>query len=113
MTVRRRLQVVFAGILVLMLWVTVRASLDRSILDAGEVIADPWGLATLADAYCGFLTFYIWVAYRERTAVGRGVWFVLIMAFGNLAMALYVLLLLRRLPAEVGPREILLRDSPS
>ena len=105
----RRLQLLFTLILIGMIWVTVRASLDRSVFDAGEVIEDPWGLATLFDAYFGFITFYAWVAYREATALARGVWFVLIMALGNIAMAVYMLLLLRRLPADAAPSDILLR----
>ena len=105
----RRLQLLFTLILIGMIWVTVRASLDRSVFDAGEVIEDPWGLATLFDAYFGFITFYAWVAYREATALARGVWFVLIMALGNIAMAVYMLLLLRLLPSDAGPSDILLR----
>jgi hypothetical protein len=106
---KRRLQLLFGAILVAMIAVTVRASLDRSILDAGEVVEDPWGLATLFDAYCGFLTFYVWVAYREAGRLARGVWFVLIMTLGNIAMAAYVLRLLWRMPPDAGPRQILLR----
>jgi len=107
---KRRLQILFGAILVAMIAVTVRASLDRSILDAGEVVRDPWGLATLFDAYFGFLTFYVWVAYRESSGIARCGWFVLIMTLGNIAMAAYVLLLLRRLPVDAGVARILLRE---
>jgi Protein of unknown function (DUF1475) len=106
---KRRLQLLFGAILVAMIAVTVRASFDRSILDAGVVIEDPWGLATLFDAYAGFVTFYIWVAYRETSRIARCGWFVLIMTLGNIAMAAYVLLLLRRLPPDAGAARILLR----
>ena len=54
--------------------------------------------ATQADAYCGFLFFWLWVAWREQSTTKGALWFVLIMALGNLAMASYVLLQLRHIP---------------
>jgi hypothetical protein len=38
------------------------------------------------------LTFFCWVAWRERSLGVKVLWFVLIMAGGNIAMSLYVLL---------------------
>ena len=39
------------GVVAAMLWLTVRASLDRSVLLAArDLWNDPWGRATLADA---------------------------------------------------------------
>lgn len=108
---RQGLQILFLAILLVMIWVTGRALLDRSVFDAGEVIADPWGLATLVDAYCGFVTFFAWVAYRETTWPRRILWLVLILGLGNIAMSIYMLLLLRRLGPDAGPREILLRPT--
>ena len=97
-----------------MVAVTWRASLDRSVFTAfSEIARDPWGLATLADAYFGFLTFYCWVAYKETSWLARGLWFVAIMLFGNMAMALYVLVQLFRLPEGAGVAFLLLRRPPS
>lgn len=70
-----------------------------------------WTLATLIDAYYGFLTFYAWVFYKERSLAGRLGWFVGIMLLGNMAMAAYVLLQLQRLPAGRPAAEILLRSA--
>lgn len=82
-------------VLAIMLVVTTWASLDRNVLRAGEGLwPDPWFAATLADAYCGFLTFYVWVAYRETSMRARLIWFVLIMTLGNFAMSGYVLRIL-------------------
>jgi hypothetical protein len=104
------LKVLFAAIFFSMVGITVRASLDRSVIQAFfEIARDPWGLATLADAYFGFLTFYVWVAYKERGLVGRGAWLVLILLFGNLAMSAYVLLELFRLPPGAPVESLLLR----
>lgn len=75
-----------------MTWVTVRASLHQSILEAaGPLVRNPWGLATLFDAYFGFLTFYLWLAYKESRWWPRFYWLALILLLGNFAMAGYVL----------------------
>lgn len=97
---RTRIALLFAGILLVMTVVTVRASLVRPVWDNGELLDDPWFVATLADAYCGFLTFSVWVVWRERSTVARVVWFVAIMLLGNFAMAGYVLLQLARLEPQ-------------
>ncbi|REJ94142.1 MAG: DUF1475 domain-containing protein [Planctomycetota bacterium] len=107
---RTTLTVIFSLFFLIMLAFTVRASLDRSILDVGwAIVGDAWFQATLVDAYLGFFTFYVWVAYKERTWVGRIVWFVLIMALGNMAMATYVLIQLARLGSDGGVEQLLLR----
>jgi len=105
-----RLFILFSLILAGMLFVTVRASMVRSVFDNGYLITDPWGIATLADAYAGFTTFFAWVAYKERTLAARVLWFILIMAFGNLAMSIYVLAQLRRLGPEATAKDLLLRS---
>ena len=91
------LTALFGIILAGMLAVTGWASLRIPIWKAGPDIADPWSLATLADAYAGFLTFFVWVAYREARLSAKVAWFVLIMALGNIAMSIYVLRELRGL----------------
>lgn len=63
---------------------------------------DPWVIATLFDAYWAFITFYVWVAWKERSAGARVLWFVSIILLGNLAMAAYMLVQLFRVPAD-GP----------
>ncbi len=110
---RMLLFVLFASILVAMLGVTTYASLDCSILNvSSDLTSDPWFHATLADAYFGFLTFYVWVFYKERTALRRFVWFLLIMLLGNIAMACYVLWQLSRWRTGVKLDSILLRAYP-
>jgi hypothetical protein len=104
------LKVLFGSILAVMLYVTVTASLDRGVFAAGaELWPDPWFKATLADAYCGFLAFYAWVFYREPTWASRAAWFVGIMALGNIATAVYVLVRLFRLPAGATVEDLLRR----
>jgi hypothetical protein len=101
------LKLFFGAIFVWMVVMTVRTSLRVSLWDAMPgFAANPWAVATLWDAYFGFLTFYIWVLYKERGIAARVVWFVLIMALGNIAMSAYVFWQLQRLrddqPAEAA-----------
>jgi len=69
----------------------------------------PWFIATLFDAYFGFLWFWLWVAYKESSFLLRLVWLVLILALGNIAMASYVLIQLWRLPEGADIEDLLLR----
>ena len=104
------LKILFGAILVAMLAVTTVATLERGVFDAAaELWEDPWFRATLADAYFGFLAMYVWIAYKERTWGRRALWFVLLMALGNIAIAVYVLIQLYHLPPSAGMEELLLR----
>jgi hypothetical protein len=111
-TVRLFLFLLFSGILAGMIAVTVTASLERGIFVAGqELMQDAWFRATLCDAYFGFITFYVWVAYRERRIAGQIGWFVAIMLLGNIAMSIYVLLQLIRMAPDAPLESLLLRRS--
>jgi predicted permease len=96
------LKALFGAILVAMLVVTVAASLERNVWDAArDLWPDAWFRATLADAYFGFLTVYVWIAYRETSFAARALWLVLLLGLGNIAISAYVLIQLRRLrPGE-------------
>ena len=108
------LRIFFALVLATMLAVTTWASLRESILTIpAAVTGDPWFVATLADAYFGFLTFYVWVAYKERSTVARLAWLVAILVLGNIAMSAYALLQLGRAPAGAPLRDVLLRKEPA
>jgi hypothetical protein len=93
---RSFLLALFAGIFVLMASLTIWASLERSVFSVGYLFDERWFVATFCDAYCGFITFYVWVAYRESSLVARAGWFIGIMCLGNIAMAAYMLLQLWR-----------------
>ncbi len=104
------LRSIFLFVLLSMLAVTTVASLDRGIFEAGsELWRHLWFRATLADAYFGFLTVFIWIAYKETAWSRKIVWFVLLMLLGNIAIAAYLLIQLFRLPATARMEDLLLR----
>lgn len=84
----------------------------RDLLARPAAGSNPWFIATLADAYFGFLWFWLWVAYKEVRWTGRLVWLLLILCLGNMAMAAYALLSLWRLPKGSGVEDFLLRRRP-
>jgi len=94
---KRALQLWFLFVLLAMGAVTTWASFHENVVAAFlRLVADPWGLATLADAYFAFLAFWIWVAWKENNWVRSSLWLFAILLLGNLAMAIYVLIALSR-----------------
>lgn len=69
--------------------------------DAQRLLVNPWGLATLIDIYVGFALFSCWIVWRERHKGRAAVWVALVLATGNLASTLYVLLALRESSEDV------------
>ena len=103
------LKFLFATIFLWMTVLTIRTSLAVSLWSAWDSFAaNPWAVATLYDAYFGFITFWVWVAYKENTLLSRLLWLMLILGLGNIAMSLYVLIQLVRLKPD-QPVEALLR----
>jgi hypothetical protein len=103
MTAHHTLRLLFGTILIAMIAVTTWATLRQPVWEWGGLTQAPdngWTIATLCDAYFGFVTFYAWVAYKERRWLSRIAWLIAILLLGNMAMSTYVLLQLRRLPKE-------------
>ena len=111
---RRLLTLYFILVLAAMTWVSWYASTAPTITSlpqyaavAGKeglnvlhgfvtVCSEPWGLATMFDAYFGFLAFWLYVAWRERSLGARLGWLVALLVLGNFAIAAYALLCLRQ-----------------
>jgi hypothetical protein len=108
----RFLKVFFIVVLVSMLWVTSWASIECALWKTPRaVVTHPWFIATLFDTYWAFLTFYCWVFYKETSWLSRVVWLVGILLLGNIAMAVYALIKLFRLPPGATMEDLLLRRS--
>jgi hypothetical protein len=106
------LKILFCCIFIALVVYNSWAATQQSLLEWGGLTAGPdryWTIATFLDAYSGFLTFYVWVFYKEPRFWPRALWFVAIMALGNIAMSCYVLLQLFRLRPDQDVSAILLR----
>lgn len=105
------LKVFFTLVLAVMTWVTVRASLDRGVIEALHALTpDLWFQATLCDTYFAFLTIWLWMAYKEKTWAVRLAWFAAVMILGNFAIAAYCLIQLFRLKPGDPVENILRRN---
>ena len=104
------LRVLFRVVLVSMLAVTSWACGVVALWKIpAEVLGHPWMIATLFDAYWGFLTFYIWIVYKEPSWVARIGWLIGVLLLGNIAMAVYALIQLFKVPTSASIEEVLLR----
>jgi len=109
------LKILFSSILLCMVIYTSWASTQQAVYQWGGLTTGPdryWTLATLLDAYFGFITFYVWVYYKELRTLPKVLWFIAIMLLGNMAMAAYVLLQLLRLPSDSDTATILSTRNP-
>ncbi|WP_438480901.1 DUF1475 family protein [Oleiharenicola lentus] len=105
------LRILFISVLGSMLWVTSWASLQVSLFEIPrEVGAHPWFIATLFDAYWGFITFYVWLAYKEPSWPARMLWFLAVVLLGNIAMAIYLLIQLFRVSPDAKLETVVLRS---
>jgi hypothetical protein len=112
---KRALQILFGFILVSLTAYNVWVSTRQSVLDWGGLTTPPdnlWTIATLIDAYFGFVTFYVWVLWKETRAVPRTLWFLAIMGLGNIAMSAYVLRQLARFRGGDSFGDLLARRNP-
>lgn len=106
------LRIAFSVVLVTMLCVTSWASLIMPFWHTPQaIVSHPWFIATLFDTYFGFLTFWLWLAWRESGWVRRILWLIAILALGNIAMSSYMLWIAWRLPSGADMRRVLLRPS--
>lgn len=110
---KQSLIILFSIVLIAMLAVTTWASTFENVFAAiDRLIKEPWVVATLFDAYFGFLTFFVWVYFKESSVLKKWLWFIMIMAFGNIAMAIYVLLEVRRLKDNFTAQKFLTEIKP-
>jgi len=103
------LTLLFAVILIAMLAVTSWASSEVALWNTPrEVGTHPWMIACLFDAYFGFITFFCWVCVRERGLGIKAFMLVSVLLLGNIAMAIYTLVALRKLGNERSVEKLML-----
>jgi hypothetical protein len=108
------LRLLFGAVIASMLGVTGWAGSHQSLgaFAHSATFRDPWVIATLCDAYWAFITFFVWVAWKEQSFLARVLWFVAILLLGNMAMAAYMLVQLCGVPAAGPLGEVFTRRQP-
>ena len=103
------LRILFTCILISMLCVTSWASLHCPLFGVPRNVAThPWFIATLFDAYWGFVTFLVWVLYKETKCVSKLAWIFAVLSLGNVAMSVYCLTELFKIKTNQSLEVILL-----
>jgi hypothetical protein len=106
------LKLLFAGIFITMVAVTVSAAMQENILLIPAAVAgDPWFMATLFDAYFAFLVIYLWVCFREKSLWIKVVCFFAFALLGNIAISVYVLIALFKLETGAGAEALFARKT--
>lgn len=97
------------------LWVTyvvVDTSYQSNLFKEWDYLMGiPWMQATLWDFYANILVLLVWVYYKESNIVMKGLWTVLFITLGSIAVTGYVLLQLFKLKTGEGLEKILLKRS--
>jgi|SRR5580700_4728609 hypothetical protein len=83
---------------IMMVWETPRS-----------VVLHPWIIATWFDVSFAFLTFWVWLCWRERSWLASLIWLVAIFGTGNIAISGYIAWVTWRLPSSASMRDVLLR----
>jgi hypothetical protein len=113
MTAISALRLLFWLILAAMLAAIGRASALCPLFEIPrEVLRHPWFVTTLIDAYLAFFVVYLWVAWKERSTAARVLWFFVLMLWGNVGIAVYVLRELYRLDRYGQPLRLVSEARP-
>ncbi len=105
-----RLKLIFTLVLLTILAATGWASSQVALWETPRAVAThPWFIATLVDTYLAFFIYWLWVVYKENSVPKAVAWLVLICLTGNMAMAVYALLQLWKLPPGARIEDFLLR----
>lgn len=106
---RKLLFVFFSIMLASMIIICFYAGSKQNMFEYfNEHISDPWFFATILDCYWGFLIFYGWLIYQEKSWMIRIPSLIAIFSLGNIAVALYGLFRTIRLPANASFEDFLL-----
>ena len=59
--------------------------------DGAAITSLVWGRVTLIDIYLAFVFGWLWIAWRERSAVRAALWLIATLVTGSLALFAYLL----------------------
>jgi hypothetical protein len=95
-----------------MIYVVVSTSLASNLFKEWDNLAQiPWLVATLWDFYANTLVLLLWVYYKEKSFAMKGLWTVLFVCLGSIAVSAYVVIQLLKLKSGDGFEKVLLRNA--
>lgn len=104
--------VLISAILLWMVYIVIDTCFQSNLFTEWDYLAGiPWMRATLWDFYANIFVLLIWVYYKESKLSLMGLWTVLFICLGSIAVTCYVLLQLFTLKPGEGLEKILLKKS--
>ncbi|WP_343693397.1 DUF1475 family protein [Chitinophaga sp.] len=101
------LKILFSALLIWMCYVVITTSMESSLFKEWNFLGSiPWMRATLWDFYTNVLVIFIWICYKEKTIISKGIWLLLLITLGSIASCIYMLVQLFRLPPAEGLKEL-------
>ena len=86
------LKAILIAVLVFMIWEVVDTSLESSLFkELPSLVRIPWMEATLYDFYANVLCIFLWIFYKEKNHLRKGLWLVLLVSLGSIATCIYIL----------------------
>ena len=86
------------GLTALIIWASLNANFGASF---AAIIADPWGIVSLADLYLGFFIFAAFVFLVDGVRPASFAWVIALMFLGNILSALWLVLRWRTLVSRL------------
>ena len=93
-----------------MIYTVVRTSFESNLFTEWNYLGSiPWMQATLWDFYANIFVLLVWVYYKESNVGIKGLWTVLFICLGSIAVTGYVLLQLLKLKPGDSLEKVLLK----
>jgi hypothetical protein len=100
------LKIFFSILFLWMCYMVVSTSINSNLFKEWDSLGSiPWMRATLWDFYTNVTVIYLWICFKEKGAVWKIIWLILLVALGSIASCAYVLIQLFRLKPGEGLNE--------
>ncbi len=101
----------FAAVFVWVIYIVIDTSFQSNLFAEWNYLKTiPWMQATLWDFYANIFVLLVWVYYKESNIAIKGLWTILFITLGSIAVTGYVLIQLFALKPGEGLEKILLRS---
>ena len=102
--------ILFSVLCIWMIYIVVDTSIQSNLFKEWNYLSSiPWMRATLWDFYANIFVLLMWVYYRETNIAVKGLWTVLFITLGSIAVTGYVLIQIFSLKNGEGLEKILVR----
>jgi hypothetical protein len=109
---KNTLIIVFTAVFLWVTYIVIDTSYQSNLFKEWNYLMNiPWMQATLWDFYANIFVLLVWVYYKESNMAVKGLWTILFIMLGSIAVTGYVLLQLFKLKTGEGLEQVLLKRS--